>query len=175
LCGKSADGSVETLTVEPRASPRTQHFSRALGLEEHKVLGDRLFGALLKGDPDGELSASLLAKELLLEVYAAKTQREAHSRLQDFYSYAARADVDELTWLSRTISRGEERILDFHVTHISTGPVVAQNLITEKIRRIGHGFRNFDNYRLRLLLHSGVKWETRPTTRIRGRSPCLIA
>jgi len=37
------------------------------------------------------------------------------------------------------------------------------------------GLKNFDNYRLRLLLHSGVKWETRPTTGIRGRSPRLIA
>ena len=34
--------------------------------------------------------------------------------------------------------------------------------MTEKIRRIGHGFQNFENYRLRLLLHSGVQWETRP-------------
>ncbi|MGH9055137.1 MAG: hypothetical protein ACRDYY_04620, partial [Acidimicrobiales bacterium] len=29
--------------------------------------------------------------------------------------------------------------------------------------RIAHGMRNFENYRLRLLLHSGVKWNTRPT------------
>ena len=32
------------------------------------------------------------------------------------------------------------------------------NLVTEKLRRNAHGFRNFENYRLRLLLHSGVQW-----------------
>ena len=66
----------------------------------------------------------------------------------------------------------EQEILSFHVTRISTGPVEAQNLVTEKIRRIAHGMRNFENYRLRL---SGVQWDTRPTARIRGRSPRLIA
>jgi len=99
-----------------------------------------LLSCLEAGDPEGEVAASILAKELLREVYAAKTLREAYCRLQEFYSYAARADVDELTRLSRTISRWEEQIVNFNVTHISTGPVEAQNLITEKIRRIGHGF-----------------------------------
>lgn len=38
-------------------------------------------------------------------------------------------------------------------------------------RRAAHGYRNFTNYRLRLLLHHGVKWDTQTTTRIRGRRP----
>ena len=33
-------------------------------------------------------------------------------------------------------------------------------LLIKKIKRVGHGFRNFDNYRLRLLLHCGVNWQT---------------
>ena len=48
------------------------------------------------------------------------------------------------------------------------------NLVTEKLRRNAHGIRNFENYRLRLLLHSGVQWHTRPTARIRGRHPRLV-
>jgi hypothetical protein len=31
-----------------------------------------------------------------------------------------------------------------------------------EVRRIRHGFRNFDNYRLRLLLRCDVTWHTRP-------------
>ncbi len=42
-------------------------------------------------------------------------------------------------------------------------------------RLIGHGFRNFDNYRLRLLLHCGVDWQTHQTTPLRGRLPRLAA
>ena len=99
----------------------------------------------------------------------------ARWQLVRFYEYAAEAEVSELTRLATTVSRWEAEILNFHVTRISTGPVEAQNLVTEKIRRIAHGIRNFQNYRLRLLLHSGVQWDTRPTARIRGRHPRLIA
>jgi hypothetical protein len=30
------------------------------------------------------------------------------------------------------------------------------NLLIEKVKRVGHGFRNFTDYRLRLLWHCGV-------------------
>ncbi|MGC8511305.1 MAG: ISL3 family transposase, partial [Acidimicrobiales bacterium] len=136
---------------------------------------DKLFGALAEGDPTGEVGAAILGKELLREVYAAPTARRAHWRLVRFYAYVAEAEVPELTRLATTISRWEQEVLSYHTTRISTGPVEAQNLVTEKIRRIGHGFRNFENYRLRLLLHSGVQWETRPTARIRARHPRLVA
>ena len=132
---------------------------------------DKLLGALVEGDPTGEVGAAILGKELLREVYAAPTLKSAHWRLVRFYGYAAEAEVPELTRLATTVSRWEQEVLNYHVTGISTGPVEAQNLVTEKIRRIAHGMRNFDNYRLRLLLHPGVQWNTRPTARIRGRSP----
>jgi hypothetical protein len=45
----------------------------------------------------------------------------------------------------------------------------------QKVKRVGHGFRNFVNYRLRLLLHCGVTWQTHRTARLRGRSPRLVA
>jgi len=48
------------------------------------------------------------------------------------------------------------------------------NLLTGKVKRVGHGFRNFANYRLRLLLHCGVTWQTHQTTRLQGRSPRVV-
>ena len=135
----------------------------------------KLLCALAEGDPDGETAATILGKELLRGVYAAPNLQRARWHLVRFYEYAAEAEVPELTRLATTVSRWEAEILNFHVTRISTGPVEAQNLVTEKIRRIAHGMRNFQNYRLRLLLHSGVQWDTRPTARIRGRHPRLIA
>jgi len=47
------------------------------------------------------------------------------------------------------------------------------NLLIKKIKRVGHGFRNFENYRLRLLLHCGIDWHTQQPTRIRGRATTL--
>jgi hypothetical protein len=32
------------------------------------------------------------------------------------------------------------------------------------VKRVGHGYRNFDNYRLRLLLHCGTDWHTPTAT-----------
>lgn len=136
---------------------------------------ERLFAALDEGDPDSEVAACILGKELLRESYGASTLRHAHWCLVRFYLHAADAEVPELTRLATTISAWEDEVLNFHVTGISTGPVEAQILVSEKLRRIGNGMRNFENYRLRLLLHSGVQWDTRPTTRIRGRSPRLVA
>jgi transposase len=135
----------------------------------------KLFDALAEGDHDGEVGAAIIGKELVRDMYAASSLREARWRLVAFYHHAAEADVVELTRLARTISRWEAEVLNYHVTGISNGPTEAQNLITEKIRRIAHGMRNFENYRLRLLLHSGVQWNTRPTARIRGRHPRLSA
>jgi len=148
----------------------TRGFER---LSEHQR--QRLFDALSEGDPEGEVGAAILGKELLRQMYAAVSLPEAHRRLVAFYEHAAYAEVPELTRLATTVARWEGEILSYHETGISTGPVEARNLVTEKLRRIAHGMRNFDNYRLRLLLHSGVQWDTRPTARIRGRHPRLVA
>jgi Transposase len=57
----------------------------------------------------------------------------------------------------------------------SNGPTEAVNLLIKKLKRVGHGFRNFANYRLRLLLHCGIRWQTHQTARLQGRSPRLVA
>jgi transposase len=40
----------------------------------------------------------------------------------------------------------------FDTSGISNGGTEAINLIIEKIRRLAHGFRDFNHYRLRILL-----------------------
>jgi len=135
----------------------------------------RMLAGLAAGDPDGEVGAALLAKELLRDVYAAADLGAARRRLVGFYQWCADADVPELTRLATTISAWQNEVLAYHTTGLSNGPTEAVNLLIEKVRRIGHGFRNFDNYRLRLLLRCGVTWQTQRTARIRGRQPRLIA
>ena len=81
-----------------------------------------------------------------------------------------------LTRLARTIDAWREEFLAyFDTAGVSNGPTEAINLLIKKIKRVGHGFRNFANYRLRLLLHCGVDWNTPQPTRIRGRLPRLAA
>ena len=44
-------------------------------------------------------------------------------------------------------------VLSYFATRgVSNGGTEATNLIHEKVRRLAHGFRNFDHYRLRILL-----------------------
>lgn len=88
--------------------------------------------------------------------------------MQKFYTHAKTCRVPEVARLARTIKRWERQILTFFTTGVSNAGSEAQNLVTEKLRRNAH-------YRLRLLLHSDVKWNTPSTARIRRRQPRLIA
>ena len=82
----------------------------------------------------------------------------------------------ELSRLARTIRAWQAQILAWHVTGgYSNGPTEAVNLLITKVKRFGHGFRSFTNYRLRLLLHCGVAWQTHRTARLRGRTPRFVA
>jgi transposase len=148
-------------------------------LVAHDRLSDpgwaRLQAGLDAGDSEGEVGAAYLAKELLREVYASRSLTAARPRLERFYAHCRGADVPELARLARTIRRWEHEILGWHRTGLSNGPTEAMNLLIKKIKRVGHGFRNFENYRLRLLLHCGVEWHTRPVAAIRGRQPRLVA
>jgi len=136
---------------------------------------ERLLTGLAAGDPDGEVGAAYLAKELLRAVYAAGGLTEARAALAELNAWCQEAAVPELTTLASTIRRWETQVLAYHTTRRSNGPTEAVNLLIENVRRAGYGLRNFDNYRLRLLLRCGVKWHTPVTARIRGRQPRLVA
>ena len=114
-------------------------------------------------------------QELLREVYATTDIAQARQRLERFYAQCRDAEVPELARLSRTIGRWQAQLLAWHTTSLTNGPTEAVNLLVKKIKRVGHGFRNFENYRLRLLLHCGVQWQTRPAASMRGRQPRLVA
>jgi transposase len=142
-------------------------------LSERQV--NKVLVAMRRGDPYDEVGAAVVAKEVLRQMYTANSVSEAREDLAEFYAVVARAQVKELDRLARTVKRWEPEILSFFVTGHTNAKSEAMNLITEKLRRVAHGLRNFENYRLRLLLHSGVQWQTVPTARIRTRHPRLVA
>jgi transposase len=136
---------------------------------------ERMLGWLDAGDPAGEVGAAYLAKELLREVFATSDPFEARRRLVAFYRHCADSDVDELERLVRTIGRWEQGILRWHRTRLTNGRTEGRNLVIKNIKRTGYGFRNFDNYRLRLLLRNGAPWQTHQVASIRPRQPRSIA
>jgi transposase len=136
----------------------------------------RLRAGLAVGDPIGEVAVAWQGKELLRAVYAASELAHARAALGRFYRWSDGVGVVELSRLARTVRAWEAEILAFHSTGgCSNGPTEAVNLLIKKVKRVGHGFRNFANYRLRLLLYCGVRWQTHRTARLRGRSPRLVA
>ena len=136
----------------------------------------RLRAGLAVGEPTGEVAVAWQGKELLRAVYAASDLADARGALDRFYRWSDGVGVAELSRLARTVRAWEAEILAWHVSGgCSNGPTEAVNLLIKKVKRVGHGFHNFDNYRLRLLLHCGVTWQTHRAVRLRSRSQRLVA
>ena len=131
----------------------------------------RMLTWLDAGDPEGEVGAAYLAKELLRDTYLAPNPIEARRRLVTFYDHCATSQVPELERLARTIARWEAPILRWHRTRLTNAATEGTNLVIKNIKRLGFGFRNFDNYRLRLLLRCGAPWQHRRVATIRPRHP----
>jgi transposase len=118
----------------------------------------RLRAGLAAGDPTGEVAAAWQGKELLRAVYRGVGRSAARAALDRFYRWSDGVGVAELSRLARTVRAWEAEILAWHATGgCSNGPTEAINLLIKKVKRVGHGFRNFANYRLRLLLHCGIR------------------
>ena len=61
--------------------------------------------------------------------------------------------IPEVARLGRTLKAWKAQVLAyFDAEGVSNGGTEAINLIIEKVRRLAHGFRDFNHYRLRILL-----------------------
>ena len=85
-------------------------------------------------------------------------------------------DVAEIRSLGKTLASWRTEILAHHDTGACNGPTEGLNLCVKKVKRCGHGFRNFEHYRLRVLLHAGgVTWPHRPHRPASEPAPHSIA
>ena len=68
-------------------------------------------------------------------------------------------EVEEIRSLGHTLKSWRTEILAHHDTGASNGPTEGLNLCVKQVKRCGHGFKKFEHYRLRVLLHAGgVTW-----------------
>jgi len=138
-----------------------------MGLDR-MLLGTRL------GDPDQEVLGAWLAKESVRDVYLTEDRSDAELVLDKAIEGCRLDAVGEVRSLGQTLARWRTEILNHHRTGASNGPTEGLNLLVKKVKRAGHGFRSFANYRLRILLHAGgVHWSSTrpPAPRIRTRAP----
>ena len=136
----------------------------------------RLLARIEAGDERGQVAAAWVAAQELRAIYRCRDRNQAAQPLYDWTVMCIDPGVPEIGRLARTITTWRDEFLAYFSTgRISNGPTEAVNLLIKKILRVGHGFRNFDNYRLRLLLHCGITWHHHTPTPLRGRLPRLAA
>ena len=134
---------------------------------------DRMLLGLRVGDPHDEVLGAWLAKESVRDIYLTDDPAEAALLIDKAIAGCAADEVEEIRSLGRTLAAWRTEILEHHRAGASNGPTEGLNLCIKKVKRCGHGFRRFEHYRLRVLLHAGgVTWPRRPSPpRIRTRSP----
>jgi transposase len=134
---------------------------------------ERMLLGLRVGDPNDEVVGAWLAKESVRDIYLAETRADAEVLLDKTIVGCAEDEVDEIRSLGETLARWRAEILAHHDTGASNGPTEGLNLLVKNVKRCGHGFKRFEHYRLRVLLHTGgITWPNRPSPpRIRTRAP----
>jgi transposase len=140
---------------------------RVLLLGEEKLddkANERLWSLLALGDPDGEVAIAHRIKERVRDFYRTVDPDEARAMLDELQRHCTKkAMPPEVQKLGRTIKSWFDKIAAFHLARVSNGPTEALNNLIKRIKRIGFGFRNFENYRIRALLYAG-----RPNWRVLG-------
>jgi transposase len=140
---------------------------RALLVGEERLTdkaAQRLASLLALGDPNAEVAIAYRDKERLRDFYRTREPPAARAMLEELVEHCRRRTMPpELQKLGRTLQTWFDKICNYHLARVSNGPTEALNNLIKRIKRIGFGFRNFDNYRIRALLYAG-----KPNWRVLG-------
>lgn len=137
---------------------------------------NRLAAGLAAGDLDGRLTAVIDIKELVRSIYQTDDPAVAAERLQAAIdACAAHSDNPRVRKLGRSLRKHADAILARHRTGISNGRAEAINLSIKNVKRCGRGFRNFNNYRTRVMLVMNRSAKQPIATSLRGHAPRAVA
>ena len=134
--------------------------------EEHldAAATERLWSLLGLGDPGAEVAIAYRVKERLRDFYRTRDPDEARRCSKSSSTHCRRRTMPpEVQKLGRTLRDWFDKIANYHLARVSNGPTEALNNLIKRIKRIGFGFRNFENYRIRALLYAG-----KPNWRVLG-------
>jgi transposase len=113
----------------------------------------RLNTHLAAGDPDFEVTVAWHAYQQLRSIYQAADPTAGRTVAEHVIDTFHTCPIPEVARLGRTLRQWKTHVLArFDTERISNGGTEAVNLIIEKTRRLAHGFRTFEHYRLRILL-----------------------
>ena len=114
----------------------------------------RLAAGLAAGDPDGEVELAWQVYQRLRSIYGSR-RSEGRTVAVGLLKALPSCPIPEVARLGRTLRQWRSHLLAYFDTDgLSNGGTEAINLLIEKTRRLAHGFRNLQNYRLRILLNA---------------------
>ncbi len=123
----------------------------------------RLDAGLAAGDPSWEVTVAWSCYQQLRAAYAAKSPAEGRKIAEKVIDSFPSCPIPEVARLGRTLRAWRQQVLAYFASSgVSNGGTEAVNLLIEKTRRLAHGFRNFTNYRLRILLVADASRPYRP-------------
>ena len=136
----------------------------------------RLEAGLVAGDPDGGVTIAWVIAQRVMALYRLADPAEARAQVAELIAALRGCPVAELARLGRTLHAWHvELVAHFDHPDVSNGPTENLNLKIKNTKRIARGYRNFDHYRLRLLLNHGRIRKDQSPTRIRTRAPRFVA
>ena len=118
---------------------------------------ERLETVFRTDDPTDELSAAWGIKEQLRRLLSTDTLAQAWQERMRMGYFAQIANMPETTKLYDTVVTWWDAIEVLIVTGATTAKVEAGNTGIKNIKRTGRGFRNAENYRMRILLTSAAR------------------
>jgi len=126
---------------------------------EEKLSNDalaRMESLLALGDPDAEVAMAHRVKEALRDFYILDKVEDARDHLDALIMHCTKREMSpEIQRFGRTLKRWFAKLCNWHETRVSNGPTEGLNNLIKRIKRIGFGFMNFRNYRIRALLYAG--------------------
>lgn len=90
-------------------------------------------------------------KEMLHSLYRVKGVQRAKRKLQGMLDLMAKSPLAEIKRLRKTLLRWREEILNYFIYGLTNARVEGFNNVAKTVKKRSYGFRNFHNYRLRLL------------------------
>lgn len=90
-------------------------------------------------------------KENLYSLYRCIGLRWATRKLQKMLDMMARSKLPEIKRLRKTLMKWRQEILNYFVYRLTNARTEGFNNVAKTVKKRSYGFRNFQNYRLRLL------------------------
>ena len=145
-------------SVTPSRWGRALFSSRRILVKARERLGeselDRVERAL-SSDPTGELRMAWILKEHFRDWYLAAGPEQARAGLEQWYLEVEQSGIGEFAELARTVRAWESGLLAHFDSGATNGATEGITNLIKVVKRQGFGYRNFENFRLRVLYRCG--------------------